>query len=319
MHSLVFNKDGGLTFQTDYPIPSYALDEALVRITLAGICNTDLEILKGYMGFEGIPGHEFVGTVEKCRDNDLMGRRVAGEINIGCNNCSYCSRQMQNHCPDRSVAGILKKDGVFGEYVVFPIKNLHLIPDEVSDKEAVFVEPLAAAFEIINQVSISPDDRVCVLGDGKMGLLVGQVMSLTGCSLIVSGKHANKLSILDNKGIKTCFCSDLDEKDFDVVIDCTGSSEGIGAALEITRPGGKIIVKTTTSKEREMSLNHIVINELSIVGSRCGPFPVAIKALQEKRIDVLPLISKIYPLREGVKAFDYAAGGDVIKVILSKQ
>jgi threonine dehydrogenase-like Zn-dependent dehydrogenase len=317
MLSLIFHKKKGLRLQTDHPVPQHGYDEALIKISLAGVCNTDIEITKGYMDFQGILGHEFVGVVVKCREKGLMGLRVVGEINIGCEKCSFCRNRMKNHCPERSVAGILNKDGIFAEYAVLPIDNLHTIPDSVSDEEAVFVEPLAAAFEIIRQVDVIPDNRVCVLGDGKLGLLVGQVMSLIGCEIIVVGKHEEKLAILKNKGIRTVLSSDFNEKGFDIVIDCTGSPDGIGIALDIIRPGGRVIIKTTTSKKRGIDLNHVVVNELSIIGSRCGPFPVAIKALEERKIDVLPLISKVYPLNEGIQAFEHAAIRGGLKVLLS--
>jgi threonine dehydrogenase-like Zn-dependent dehydrogenase len=317
MLSLVFHKKKGLRLQTDHPVPEQGYDEALIRISLAGVCNTDIEITKGYMDFQGILGHEFVGVVIKCREKGLMGQRVVGEINIGCKKCSFCLERRKNHCPERSVAGIMNKDGVFAEYAVLPIDNLHTVPDSVSDKESVFVEPLAAAFEIIRQVDILPDNRVCVLGDGKLGLLVGQVMSLVGCDILVVGKHEENLAILKHKGIRTVLSSDFNEKGFDIVIDCTGSPDGIGIALDIIRPEGRIVIKTTTYKKREIDLNRVVVNELSIIGSRCGPFPVAIKALEEKKIDVLPLISKVYPLNEGMRAFEHAAIRGGLKVLLS--
>jgi len=325
MRALIF--DGkGLNYKTKYPVPVYRRNEALIRVTHAGICNTDIEITKGYMGFHGILGHEFVGVVERCGEKGFIGKRVTGEINIGCGRCSYCKMGIQNHCPSRSVLGISNRDGVFAEYTTIPIKNLHMIPECISDEEAVFIEPLAAAFEILQQVDIMPNHKVCVLGDGKLGLLVSQILFSTGCNLIVVGKHEKNLSIVKKMGIKTELNSSFYdpfslsrrgvEKDFDIVIDCTGSSTGIEKALQIVKPRGKIIMKTTVAKQRMIDLNHLVVNEIAIIGSRCGPFPQAINALEEKKVAVKPLISKIFPLEEGLKAFKSASAKGILKVIL---
>jgi threonine dehydrogenase-like Zn-dependent dehydrogenase len=245
MRALIFN--GNLEYKTDYPIPKPGKGEALIRVTHAGICNTDIEITKGYMGFNGILGHEFVGVVQECAKKELVGKRVTGEINIGCGICSFCRSRMHNHCPKRSVLGILKRDGVFAEYTTLPVRNIHRIPDSVSDEEAVFIEPLAAAFEILEQINVSSSDRVCVLGDGKMGLLVGQVLSTTGCNLLVIGKHREKLSILEEIDIKPGLIFNSKGKEFDVVVDCTGSQAGMERALGIVKPRGKIIIKTTVA------------------------------------------------------------------------
>ncbi len=267
------------------------------------------------MGFRGIPGHEFVGIVEKCKKKDLVGKRFVGEINIGCGNCLYCRNQLQNHCSGRSVLGILNRDGVFAEYTTLPVKNLHKVPDSISDEEAVFVEPLAAAYEILEQINISSSDKVSVLGDGKLGLLVAQVIATTGSNLVAVGRHPEKLSILDKAGIKTKLSTDFKEKGFDIVIDCTGSPSGMETALQIVKPRGKIVLKTTIAKRSRVDLNQIVINEISLIGSRCGPFPAAIKAIKSKKIDLYPLISKVFSLEEGIKAFQYASK-KALKVIL---
>ncbi|MEN8262896.1 MAG: alcohol dehydrogenase catalytic domain-containing protein [Nitrospirota bacterium] len=314
MNALLF--DGDLKYREDHPVPNPGKDEALIRVTYAGICNTDIEITKGYMGFKGIPGHEFVGVVEKSDNRKLKGKRVTGEINIGCNTCSYCRDHLYNHCPKRSVLGILARDGVFAEYTTLPLKNLHELPDSVSDEEAVFIEPLAAAYEILEQVSISSSDKVCVLGDGKMGLLIGQVLSTTGCNLIVIGKHPEKLSILDELGINTKLSSQRKEKEFDIVVDCTGSRTGMETALGIVKPRGKIIIKTTVAKKGQLDLNGVVINELSLIGSRCGPFLPAINAIASRDIDLFPLISDVFKLEDGLKAFENAKKKGVMKVIL---
>lgn len=316
MKALVF-KQGKLFMNKNYPRPHPEQNEALIKISVAGICNTDLEIKKGYMGFQGILGHEFVGRVEKCRDKALEGKRVVGEINVGCRKCHYCKNHLQNHCRNRTVLGILKKDGVFAEYITLPVRNLHVLPHSVSDFEAVFVEPLAAAFEITKQLTIKPYNNVCVLGDGKMGLLVAQVLSMTGCRLVSVGKHEEKLSILKRRGIKTKKLRSIsEERKFDVVIDCTGSVKGIEIASKIVKPQGTIVMKTTTSRERTIDMNYMVINEVSLIGSRCGPFVPAIRALRSRSVDVRPLVSKVYQLEEGIEALRRAEQRGVLKILI---
>lgn len=314
MRALFF--DNNLRYRTDYPILEPRENEALIRVTCAGICNTDLEIVKGYMNFRGVPGHEFVGVVERCGNKVLEGKRVVGEINLSCGNCTYCKSGLRNHCPNRSVLGILGRDGAFADYVTLPIGNLHLVPDSVSDEEAVFVEPLAAAFEILEQIGIGAEDRVCVLGDGKLGLLTAQVVSLTGCALVVGGRHKEKLSVLERRGIETKLSSDITERVFDCVIDCTGSPLGIESAMKLVRPKGTIVLKTTVAKRDNIDMNTIIIDEITLVGSRCGPFEPAIQALKVKTVDVLPLISRTFPLSEGVEAFNFASGKGILKVLL---
>lgn len=316
MRALYFDKK--LCYCADYPVPKPKYNEALIRITMAGICNTDLEILNGYMGFKGVPGHEFVGVVEKSEEKKWEGKRVGGEINIGCGVCPYCLGRMKNHCPNRSVLGILKKDGVFADYITLPVGSLHAIPDSVSDEEAVFIEPIAAAFEISQQVNIKPVDKICVLGDGKLGILVGQVLSLTGCNLTVVGHHEAKLSILSQLGIKTSLKEDTTGK-FDLVVDCTGSSSGLKKALVLVKPKGKVVLKTTLAKKEPVDLNSVIINEIDLIGSRCGPFAPAIRALQKKIIDTRSLISKTYFLAEGTEAFKCASQKGVLKVILKME
>lgn len=314
MRALVFNKN--LNYTEDYQAPVPSKGEALIRITHAGICNTDLEITRGYMGFQGVPGHEFVGIVEKCERKSLIGNRVVGEININCGKCPECLRNLGNHCRKRSVLGILNKDGVFAEYATLPVNNLHKLPDEVSDEEAVFIEPLAAAFEILDQVSINASHKVCVLGDGKMGILVSQVLSTTGCDLLVSGHHREKLSILDELDIKTTRKEQLSNARFDIVVDCTGSRTGIETALNIVRPRGTVVIKTTVAKKGHLDLNKVVVNEITLTGSRCGPFPAAIKAIKTRSIDLSPLVTRTFPLEEGIRAFQYASDKSSLKIVM---
>ncbi len=305
-----------LRYVSDYILTARKKNEALIKILHAGICNTDIEITRGYMKFEGVLGHEFVGVVERCRQKDLIGKRVVGEINITCGHCSFCRKNMHNHCPNRSVLGIFNKDGVFAEYVTLPVRNLHLLPDSITEEEAVFIEPLAAAFEITRQVEIMPYHKVCVLGDGKLGLLAGQVISLRECDLMVVGRHRDKLSILKKRGIKIELCSDFNKRGFDIVVDCTGSPSGFETALNIVRPRGTVIMKTTTASRTTFDMNSIVVNEVTIIGSRCGPFPPAIEAIEKRDIHLQPLITRIFPLEQGVKAFRYAGRKGVLKVIV---
>lgn len=316
MKALVFDRK--LEFKNDLPEPPRKEGEAKIRVKLAGICNTDLEIIRGYMGFKGILGHEFVGIVVEADKKEIIGKRVVGEINCSCGTCEYCKIGLKKHCPNRSILGIYNRNGVFAEYVTLPETNLHVIPDNVSDEEAVFTEPLAAAFQILEQVHIKPTDKVIVLGDGKLGLLVAQVIQKTGCDIICIGRHQNKLSILQRLGIKTLLEKEIIEEQIaDIVIDCTGSPSGYDKALHLLKPWtGKLILKSTYAGVVELNLAPIVINEIAVIGSRCGPFPIALSALAEKKIHVKELISKQYPLEEGVEAFAYAETPSTLKVLL---
>lgn len=314
MRAIVFDRT--LKFISDYPVPRLKKGEALVRVTKAGICNTDLEITKGYMEFQGVLGHEFVGVVEKSEERELIGKRVTGEINLNCGSCSFCKNHLGNHCPKRSVLGILKKDGAFADYITLPVRNLHRIPDSISDDEAVFVEPVAAAFEILDQVKITSRHKVAVLGDGKLGLLVSQVIASTGCDMTAVGKHPEKLAILDEMGIKTELKSKFRDSGFDVVIDCTGSGTGIDTALEIVKPRGNVIMKTTVARRGAVDLNRVVVNEIIITGSRCGPFKPAINAIRSGDVNINPLISSRFSMEEWEKAFQAARKKGSLKVII---
>lgn len=300
----------------DYPKPNRIDNEALIRVRMAGICNTDLEIVKGYGGFNGILGHEFVGIVEACNNSKLLGKRVVGEINCICGKCNYCVDGLNTHCKNRTVLGIQNHHGAFAEYLVLPEDNLHLIPENISDEEAVFVEPLASGFQITQQLHVRPLDRVVVLGDGKLGLLVAQVLHLSGCDLLVAGKHSSKLSILKNKDIRTALIGDVKKTEADIVIESTGSPDGLDMALRLIRPKGTILLKSTIAKKGEFNLTSMVIDEITIVGSRCGPFPPAIRALEKGMIDVKPLISDIYRIDDGIDAFKEASKSGVLKILL---
>jgi len=313
MRAIVFNNK--LDYCEDKLKPAPAKNEALVKVRLAGVCATDLEITKGYMGFNGIPGHEFSGVVEECAEAALIGKRVTGEINIGCNRCEWCAKGLQNHCPDRAVLGILNKDGAFADYVTLPVTNLHLIPDKISDEEAVFIEPLAAAFEILEQTDVTGKD-VCVIGDGRLGLLCAQVLALVNSRLTAVGRHAEKLAILDKLGIKTRVGAQGLQRTFDVVVDCTGAKDGLDTALSVVRPRGTIVLKTTVASKRDTDLNQVVIDEITITGSRCGPFAPAIDALEKGLVKIRPLIEKTFAIKDGVEAIGYAGKKGVLKVLI---
>ncbi len=316
MKALIF--DEKLKFVPDAPMPVPVEGEALVRVSMAGICSTDLEIIKGYMGFKGIPGHEFVGVVEESENRDFVGKRVVGEINCPCWACSMCSSGLANHCPQRTVLGIKGRDGAFAEYLTLPLQNLHLLPEEVSDEQAVFAEPVAAAFEILQQTKISEEDRVVIVGDGRLGLLCAQVlMKTTGAKLIVIGHHQEKLSILGGLGIDTLL--DRDSRDLqgvDVVIDCSGSPAGFERCRELVRPGGRLVIKSTFESLVQVDLSSLVVDEITLIGSRCGPFLPALSALVKKKVEVSSMISAVYPVEQGVEAFEQAASPGVLKVLL---
>jgi len=318
MKAIVF--DGRLNYREDCPLPKPdKAGDALIRVRMAGICNTDLEIVKGYMGFRGIPGHEFVGTVEKVneRKRSLAGKRVVGEINCVCGVCDYCTGGLSRHCPERTTLGISGRDGAFAEYLTLPAENLHEVPDNITDEEAVFTEPLAAAFEIVEQVSIKPTDRIVVLGDGKLGLLCAFVLALTGAEVTLAGNNEHKLAIAREAGIGTCLAKDLPvDKRHDVVVEATGAPAGLQKALECVRPRGTIVLKSTVASTREVDLNKIVIDEVTLIGSRCGPFEPALRALSDRTINVMPLVSGIFPVGDALEAFKAAGQKGSLKVLI---
>jgi threonine dehydrogenase-like Zn-dependent dehydrogenase len=309
--------DGELRLRDDLQIPEPGPGEALIKVMVAGICHTDLEIIKGYMDFTGIPGHEFVGVVERADDPELVGLRVVGEINCACGVCPQCVEGKANHCPHRTTLGISGRNGAFAEYLTLPVANLHVVPDTLPLYNAVFVEPLAACFRITEQVHISPRLKVAVLGDGKLGLLVAQVMRLSGCALLAIGRHAHKLKILDRLGIRTVMETELELSErFDIVVECTGRPEGFELARRLIEPAGTIIQKSTFVDKVSMDISSMVVDEIKVVGSRCGPFGPAIRALLRGLVSVQELIDRRFPLEMGLQAFDYAARDESIKVIL---
>ncbi len=299
----------------DHREPTASHEIAVVRVHLAGICNTDLELLKGYMGFRGVLGHEFVGTVIEGPEN-WRGERVVGEINFGCGRCSVCTQGMRRHCPNRRVLGILDADGAFAERVAVPVVNLHRVADDVPDEAAVFSEPLAAAFEILDQVHVDVTTECVVLGDGKLGLLVAQVLFQAGAKVLAVGKHPSKLALLERLGLRTVASSDWDRSAVDLVVEATGTAAGFQAAIAATRPRGTLVLKSTVAEHVAHDLTPLVIHEITVVGSRCGRFAPALDALKHRQVDVQSLISHRFNLRDGLRALEVAASPGVLKVLL---
>lgn len=285
-----------------------------IRVLRAGICETDLQLVRGYMDFEGILGHEFVGVAESGR---FAGQRVVGEINCPCRCCVTCQSGLVTHCPHRTVLGILNHDGAFTDRVHLPEANLHPIPDEITDEEAVFVEPLAAAWQIPEQLPVQLYQSVLVLGDGRLGNLCAQVLRARGCDVTLIGKHPWKLSIAAAMGIRTLLLDHVPRtRDADLVVDCTGSKTGLLTAWSLVKPRGVIVLKTTVADPHGPNLAPLVIDEITVVGSRCGPFAKAIESLQHRQIQVRPLISATYPMSSVLEAFAAASDGQHLKVLL---
>lgn len=313
MKALVF--DGSLKI-TEVPGPRPANDEVLIKVLFSSICNTDLEIIKGYMGFKGILGHEFVGEVVS-KSSRLYGKKVVGEINCPCEKCYLCQTGRRTHCPNRTVLGIQSHDGVFAEFIVLPERNLHEVPATLSMESAVFTEPLAAAIEIFEQIHIRPTWKVFIFGAGKLGLLIAQVFRLNGCAYRSFDQNRAKVDKAISMGINAELLSTLTDIDkAEVCIDCTGNPAGIDLALSHLYPRGKLILKTTVANPEKIDLNQIVINEFQISGSRCGPFAPALHLLNQALIDPSPLISQIFDFRDILGAFDCAANPETIKVLI---
>jgi threonine dehydrogenase-like Zn-dependent dehydrogenase len=317
MRALVF--DGSLSFDARRPEPREADGDALLRVRQAGICATDLEITKGYMGYRGVLGHEFVADVIAAGDDKLVGRRVVGEINCVCGTCDLCLGGLSTHCRNRSVLGILNHDGAFADHVRLPSANLHVLPDAVDDDAAVFVEPLAAAFQVIRQ--LGPTDRtrwLTVLGDGRLGLLCGQVLRNAGYAVRLVGRHPAKLALCEKWGLHARPVADVRPRhDQDVVVDCTGSAAGLEMAMAMVRPRGTIVLKSTVAAGVALNLAPLVIDEITVLGSRCGPFRDAIDALARREVDVLSLIHRRMRLDQGIEAMDLAGRPGVLKVLLT--
>lgn len=293
-------------------------EEALVRVTLSGICNTDVEIARGYAGFEGTIGHEFVGVVERAPDDALVGRRVVGEINAGCGRCVLCAQGDPRHCPNRTVLGIVGRDGAHAEFLQLPVVNLLPVPDEIGDERAVFAEPLAAAWAITERVRVTKETRVAVIGDGKLGLLCAQALFLTDAPVLLIGKHQEKLRIAAARGIETAMLDEVTKRvrEFDVVVEASGSESGFALALGVLRPRGVLVLKSTFKGTTSVDAARIVVDEISVLGSRCGRMAPALDLLKTGAVDVESLISEEYSLADGVHAMRRATEPGVVKVLL---
>ena len=312
-----------LTHVTNHPEPKAAGNEVLIRPLRMGVCATDLELCQGYMGFTGVLGHEFVGVVEDAKDErgkKLIGKRVVGSINCVCGVCDMCQRGLKEHCRDRTVLGIFNRDGCFAERFTLPSINLLPVPDGVDDDRAVFTEPLAAAYQILRQLTVEGRPFITVLGDGRLGLLCAQVMSQLNATVRLIGKHPDKLALCEKWGVKHRELKDVGLRaDQDVVVDCTGSADGFVTAMQMVRPRGKIVLKTTVAvanQSKPIDLSPLVINEIEVIGSRCGPFSAALSALAKEEVDVLSLISRRMSLADGVDALKLAATPGTIKVLI---
>jgi threonine dehydrogenase-like Zn-dependent dehydrogenase len=309
--------DNRLQLVRNAPVPAIP-GEALVRVLAAGICNTDLEIVKGYSAFSGTIGHEFVGVVQECPDASLKGRRVVGEINAGCGTCPLCLAGDPRHCPDRTTLGIHGRGGAFADYLSLPVRNLLTVPDTITNRQAVFAEPLAAACEILDQAPIGDRSRVAVIGDGKLGQLAARALATTGCDLTVFGKHPAKLALLKGRAqIRTVEDLPIRRNDrFEFVVEASGSPSGLDLALDLVRPRGWVVAKSTFHGPAALNLSRVVVDEITIVGSRCGRFGPALRLLETAAVSVDDLISAEFPLEEGIAAVKCAGATDVIKVLL---
>jgi threonine dehydrogenase-like Zn-dependent dehydrogenase len=316
MKSLYF--DGDKIIEKELPTPSLHKGEALISVKTVGICSTDLEITKGYMNFRGVPGHEFTGVVKEALSRDLIGRRVVGEINVPCNQCQICRNGLAKHCPNRRVLGISEMDGVLAEKTVLPEENLHQIPDELSDSEAVFTEPLAAACEITSRFDIGKYRNIAVLGDGKLASLVAQVLKLNNEKVTILGKHQNKMELLGKLGLETLDISQrgLIGRIFDLIVECTGSSGGLPIAAGLIKPRGLIILKSTYHGKVKWNPSGVVVDEITITGSRCGPFDTALRLLSEGKVKVGPLVSGVFTFQQWREAFGLARDRESFKVLI---
>lgn len=317
MKAVVFDNELKLVEDYEKPVPQKG--EALVKVILAGICNTDFEITKGYMGYKGILGHEFVGIVEEVNDEDksLLGKKIVGEINNGCGTCDLCHQGLERHCFNRQTLGIWKKDGCFAQYLTWPLKNLLEVPKNVSDEQAVFVEPLAAGLEILEQLHIQPVEKVVILGDGKLGLTTALALTASNVDVLLVGKHKNKLEIAKAQGVKTKILADLDvKKEWDFVVEATGSISGFETALALTKPRGTLVLKSTVAASKEFNLAPIVIDEIRVQGSRCGQFAPALRLLASGKVNFAPLISGSYSVDKAIEAFEKNKQKDTLKVLI---
>jgi threonine dehydrogenase-like Zn-dependent dehydrogenase len=299
----------------DLPQP-HKPDEALIKIRRAGICSTDLELVKGYYPYTGVIGHEFVGEVVESEDASWIGQRVVGDINVTCGQCEQCLNGRPTHCEQRTVLGIVNRDGTFAEYTTLPVANLHRVPDSVPDEMAVFTEPLAAALEIQDQIQVRPTDRVLLVGAGRLGQLIAQTLALTGCDLRVVARHDHQQSLLKSRGIRTITEEEIQPWRWDIVVEATGSPDGFSLARKAIRPRGTMVLKSTYKGNMSVNFSSIVVDEINLIGSRCGPFEPALRLMESRQVDPSVLIAAEFKLGEALKAFERAAETGVLKVLV---
>ncbi len=318
MISLYF--DGTLALR-EVPTPERAPGEALIKVLLAGICGTDREILKGYSGFHGIPGHEFVGRVVEADEPKWIGKRVVGEINLACGQCDWCAKGLGRHCPHRTVLGIVNRPGAFAEYLALPIKNLLQVPDEISDEDATFTEPVAAACEILEQIVFQPATPVAIVGDGRLALLCAQVLQHAGAEVTLIGRHEWKMDVARQFGIRVLHegRSDLAPSSFPVTVDATGSPRGLSEALRLVQPRGTVVMKSTFHGAANFDATKVVVDEVTILGSRCGLFAPALELLRHGHVKVGQMTSRTFPLEKGLEAFEYLDHSPALKVLLKME
>ena len=314
----IWLEDQKLSLRDDIPVPTVAEGDALIKMRLAGVCSTDLELIKGYYPYHDILGHEFVGEVVQAPGSEgLISKRVVGEISIYCGTCEACLRGRPSHCERRKTLGIHDHPGVFAEYLSLPVKNLHLVPDSVSDEEAVFTELLAAALEIKQQVQIKPDMKVLIVGAGRLGMLIAQTLALTGCQLKVVVRREAPKKLLSGFGITCITADEIEQGKYDLVVEVTGSFRGFSISRRAVRPRGTLLLKSTFAGDVTFDLSSIVVDEISMIGSRCGPFAPALRLLEAKKVDPLPLINSRFPLARGIEAIERAGQPGVLKVLIS--
>lgn len=311
-------QDRTLRYRSDIAMPVLDPGEVLIRINLAGVCSTDLEMVKGYYPFTGVPGHEFVGVVESAPGfSEWEGTRVVGTISVWCGECKPCRDGRTGHCKNRSTLGIYNYNGVFAEYIKLPVDNLVKVPDSVPDEMAVFTEPLAAALQILEQVAIKPSDKVYVVGAGRLGILIAQVLKLTGCDMTVVVRREEPAKLLRSLDIRSSFAYELDDKSADIVVEVTGSAEGFATSKKLVRAGGTLVLKSTFAGDVAVNLSSLVVDEIHLVGSRCGPFPAALRLMESGLVDIKPLIHEKFALQDGLKAFDEAGKPGRLKVLIA--
>ena len=315
MKALIFDKE--LRLSKNEPKPEIPKGEALIKVLMAGICNTDLEITKGYMDFTGIPGHEFVGIVEEinAENQNLLGKRVVGNINCACGHCEYCRKNLGRHCSNRTTLGIQRRNGCFAEYITLPVENLLEVPTSISNQQAVLTEPLAAGFEILEQIKITPEQKILIVGDGKLGLLINHALSTTGASITHTGKHTQKLNLVRDTNCQTVFIDEMPDELYNIVIEATGSISGFEFSLKYTKPRGTLVLKSTLANNQQLNMNPVVVNEITIIGSRCGEFQPALNYLASG-VDLTQLITGVYPIDNGLEAFQMAKRKGALKVLI---